>query len=273
MTRRIRVDGPFKSINESVKTSFGLRTRRPFWLEDDEGVIQPLSRDMPPGQYSLNLDPGMSLNIPHSDLDLSHSLLLSSIVNLKQIPVSFHIVKYASQTSSASSLPKGSWTKLSVIHLVLVSISPCSRGSSLPETCIYSGFHSFPVRFATVLFPLVWETQLVQLSKHKFWHKPVGHCCVSFFCSHLFSPFSVHSNCFVSLLMPLNSFIRRVFFPPFGEVFSATDCFPGSHRSLDWESLCNPVNQTSLALLCRFWALLAEFLNQFLSSSLDQVAQ
>jgi hypothetical protein len=182
-------------------------------------------------------------------------------------------VKYASQTSSASSLPKGSWTKLSVIHLVLVSISPCSRGSSLPETCIYSGFHSFPVRFATVLFPLVWETQLVQLSKHKFWHKPVGHCCVSFFCSHLFSPFSVHSNCFVSLLMPLNSFIRRVFFPPFGEVFSATDCFPGSHRSLDWESLCNPVNQTSLALLCRFWALLAEFLNQFLSSSLDQVAQ
>jgi hypothetical protein len=108
MTRRIRVDGPFKSINESVKTSFGLRTRRPFWLEDDEGVIQPLSRDMPPGQYSLNLDPGMSLNIPHSDLDLSHSLLLSSIVNLKQIPVSFHIVKYASQTSSASSLPKGS---------------------------------------------------------------------------------------------------------------------------------------------------------------------
>ncbi len=96
MTRRIRVDGPFKSINESVKTSFGLRTRRPFWLEDDEGVIQPLSRDMPPGQYSLNLDPGMSLNIPHSDLDLSHSLLLSSIVNLKQIPVSFHIVKRAS---------------------------------------------------------------------------------------------------------------------------------------------------------------------------------
>ncbi|KAH8953112.1 hypothetical protein BDL97_08G006300 [Sphagnum fallax] len=63
MTRRIRVDGPFKSINESVKTSFGLRTRRPFWLEDDEGVIQPLSRDMPPGQYSLNLDPGFTVKV------------------------------------------------------------------------------------------------------------------------------------------------------------------------------------------------------------------
>ncbi len=61
MTRRIRVDGPFESIKESIKTSFGLRSRRPFWLEDDEGVIQPLSRNMPQGQYSLNLDPGMSL--------------------------------------------------------------------------------------------------------------------------------------------------------------------------------------------------------------------
>jgi hypothetical protein len=61
MIRRICVDGPFESIKESIKTSFGLRTKRPFWLEDDEGVIQPLSRDMPAGQYSINLDPGMSL--------------------------------------------------------------------------------------------------------------------------------------------------------------------------------------------------------------------
>ncbi|CAM6049292.1 unnamed protein product [Sphagnum compactum] len=63
ITRRIRVDGPFESIKESIKTSFGLRSRRPFWLEDDEGVIQPLSRNMPQGQYSLNLDPGFTVKV------------------------------------------------------------------------------------------------------------------------------------------------------------------------------------------------------------------
>ena len=59
LTRRIRIDGPFESIKESIKTAFGLRTKRPFWLEDEEGVVQTLSRDMPPGQYSLILDPGI----------------------------------------------------------------------------------------------------------------------------------------------------------------------------------------------------------------------
>jgi len=63
MIRRICVDGPFESIKESIKTSFGLRTKRPFWLEDDEGVIQPLSRDMPAGQYSINLDPGFTVKV------------------------------------------------------------------------------------------------------------------------------------------------------------------------------------------------------------------
>lgn len=58
LTRRVRIDGPFESIKESIKTAFGLRTKRPFWLEDEEGVVQTLSRDMPPGQYSLILDPG-----------------------------------------------------------------------------------------------------------------------------------------------------------------------------------------------------------------------
>lgn len=59
LTRRVRIDGPFESIKESIKTAFGLRTKRPFWLEDEEGVVQTLSRDMPPGQYSLILDPGI----------------------------------------------------------------------------------------------------------------------------------------------------------------------------------------------------------------------
>lgn len=65
LTRRVRIDGPFESIKESIKTAFGLRTRRPFWLEDEEGVVQTLSRDMPPGQYSLILDPGTCLVESH----------------------------------------------------------------------------------------------------------------------------------------------------------------------------------------------------------------
>jgi len=59
LARRVRIDGPFESIKESIKTAFGLRTKRPFWLEDEDGVVQTLSRDMPPGQYSLILDPGI----------------------------------------------------------------------------------------------------------------------------------------------------------------------------------------------------------------------
>jgi hypothetical protein len=59
ITRKIRVDGPFESIKETIKNAFGLRTKRPFWLEDDEGVVQPLGQEMASTQYSLNLDPGM----------------------------------------------------------------------------------------------------------------------------------------------------------------------------------------------------------------------
>lgn len=68
LTRRVRIDGPFESIKESIKTAFGLRTKRPFWLEDDEGVVQTLSRDMPPGHYSLILDPGTQSSAPRKHL-------------------------------------------------------------------------------------------------------------------------------------------------------------------------------------------------------------
>lgn len=68
LTRRVRIDGPFESIKESIKTAFGLRTKRPFWLEDDEGVVQTLSRDMPPGHYSLILDPGTQSSAPTKHL-------------------------------------------------------------------------------------------------------------------------------------------------------------------------------------------------------------
>jgi hypothetical protein len=63
ITRKIRVDGPFESIKETIKNAFGLRTKRPFWLEDDEGVVQPLGQEMASTQYSLNLDPGLLVKV------------------------------------------------------------------------------------------------------------------------------------------------------------------------------------------------------------------
>ncbi|CAM6109871.1 unnamed protein product [Calypogeia fissa] len=63
IARRIRIDGPFESIKESIKTAFGLRSKRGFWLEDEEGVVQTISRDMPSGEFTLNLDPGITVKI------------------------------------------------------------------------------------------------------------------------------------------------------------------------------------------------------------------
>lgn len=62
MSRRIRIDGPSEFIKDSIKSAFGLRTKRLFWLEDEDGVVQTLSRDMPLATYYLNLDQGMCVS-------------------------------------------------------------------------------------------------------------------------------------------------------------------------------------------------------------------
>eukprot|EP00246_Nothoceros_aenigmaticus_P017352 TRINITY_DN8430_c0_g1_i1.p1 TRINITY_DN8430_c0_g1~~TRINITY_DN8430_c0_g1_i1.p1 ORF type:complete len:345 (+),score=49.75 TRINITY_DN8430_c0_g1_i1:136-1170(+) len=63
MSRRIRIDGPSEFIKDSIKSAFGLRTKRLFWLEDEEGVVQTLSRDMPLATYYLNLDQGVTVKV------------------------------------------------------------------------------------------------------------------------------------------------------------------------------------------------------------------
>ncbi|XP_065039633.1 trihelix transcription factor GT-4 isoform X2 [Musa acuminata AAA Group] len=55
-SRRIGIDGTAEAIKEAIKSAFGLRTKRAFWLEDDENVIRSLDRDMPLGSYTLHLD-------------------------------------------------------------------------------------------------------------------------------------------------------------------------------------------------------------------------
>ena len=41
-----------------IKLAFGLRTRRAFWLEDEDEVVRTLDRDMKIGAYTLHLDDG-----------------------------------------------------------------------------------------------------------------------------------------------------------------------------------------------------------------------
>ncbi|KAF7009748.1 hypothetical protein CFC21_024253, partial [Triticum aestivum] len=48
-TKRIGIDGTAEAIKEAIKSAFGLRTRRAFWLEDEDEVVRSLDRDMPVG--------------------------------------------------------------------------------------------------------------------------------------------------------------------------------------------------------------------------------
>eukprot|EP00262_Sarcandra_glabra_P012867 TRINITY_DN3410_c0_g1_i1.p1 TRINITY_DN3410_c0_g1~~TRINITY_DN3410_c0_g1_i1.p1 ORF type:complete len:252 (-),score=41.04 TRINITY_DN3410_c0_g1_i1:266-988(-) len=62
-TRRIGIDGTADAIKEAIKSAFGLRTRRAFWLEDEDDVVRSLDRDMPLGTYTLHLDEGLTIKI------------------------------------------------------------------------------------------------------------------------------------------------------------------------------------------------------------------
>ncbi|CAM0904105.1 unnamed protein product [Alopecurus aequalis] len=62
-TKRIGIDGTADAIKEAIKSAFGLRTRRAFWLEDEDGVVRSLDRDMPVGIYALHLDSGITIKI------------------------------------------------------------------------------------------------------------------------------------------------------------------------------------------------------------------
>ena len=57
-TRKVGIDASAEAIKEAIKSAFGLRTRRAFWLEDEDEVVRSLDRDMPLGTYTLHLDEG-----------------------------------------------------------------------------------------------------------------------------------------------------------------------------------------------------------------------
>eukprot|EP00268_Persea_americana_P044211 TRINITY_DN44662_c0_g2_i2.p1 TRINITY_DN44662_c0_g2~~TRINITY_DN44662_c0_g2_i2.p1 ORF type:complete len:351 (+),score=69.36 TRINITY_DN44662_c0_g2_i2:439-1491(+) len=62
-TRRIGIDGTADAIKEAIKSAFGLRTKRAFWLEDEDEVVRSLDRDMPLGTYNLHLDEGLTIKV------------------------------------------------------------------------------------------------------------------------------------------------------------------------------------------------------------------
>ncbi|KAI5352074.1 hypothetical protein L3X38_004965 [Prunus dulcis] len=62
-TRRIGIDGTANAIKEAIKSAFRLRTKRAFWLEDEDQIVRSLDRDMPLGNYTLHLDEGVAIKV------------------------------------------------------------------------------------------------------------------------------------------------------------------------------------------------------------------
>ncbi|KAJ7945507.1 trihelix transcription factor GT-1 [Quillaja saponaria] len=62
-TRRIGIDGTAEAIKEAIKSAFRLRSKRTFWLEDEDQIIRSLDRDMPLGNYTLHIDEGMAIKV------------------------------------------------------------------------------------------------------------------------------------------------------------------------------------------------------------------
>ncbi|KAE8713500.1 Trihelix transcription factor GT-1 [Hibiscus syriacus] len=62
-TRRIGIDGTADAIREAIKSAFRLRTKRSFWLEDEDNIVRSLDREMPLGNYTLHLDEGLVIKL------------------------------------------------------------------------------------------------------------------------------------------------------------------------------------------------------------------
>uniref|UniRef100_A0A0D6QU89 Myb-like domain-containing protein n=1 Tax=Araucaria cunninghamii TaxID=56994 RepID=A0A0D6QU89_ARACU len=67
VTRRIGIDGSAEAIKDAIKSVFGLRSKRAFWLEDEDGVVRSFDRDMPLRTYNLQVDPGLTIKICYYD--------------------------------------------------------------------------------------------------------------------------------------------------------------------------------------------------------------
>ncbi|KAM7484117.1 hypothetical protein LguiA_000126 [Lonicera macranthoides] len=62
-TKRIGIDASVDAIKEAIKSTFRLRTKRAFWLEDEDNIVRALDRDMPLGNYTLHVDEGLTIKV------------------------------------------------------------------------------------------------------------------------------------------------------------------------------------------------------------------
>ncbi|KAK2987179.1 hypothetical protein RJ640_030771 [Escallonia rubra] len=62
-TKRIGIDGTADAIKEAIKSAFRLRTKRAFWLEDEDNIVRTLDREMPLGNYILHVDEGLTIKV------------------------------------------------------------------------------------------------------------------------------------------------------------------------------------------------------------------
>ncbi|XAR48149.1 hypothetical protein NMG60_11030878 [Bertholletia excelsa] len=62
-SKRIGIDGAADAIKEAIKSAFRIRTKRAFWLEDDDNIVRAIDRDMPLGNYTLHLDEGLTIKL------------------------------------------------------------------------------------------------------------------------------------------------------------------------------------------------------------------
>ncbi|XP_057852783.2 trihelix transcription factor GT-1 isoform X1 [Cryptomeria japonica] len=69
ITRRIGIDGTAEAISGAIRPAFGLRTKRAFWLQDEDGVVYSLDRNMPLGTYMLCLDEGLTIKVCYDESD------------------------------------------------------------------------------------------------------------------------------------------------------------------------------------------------------------
>lgn len=63
VTRRISVDATAEAIKEAIRSTFGIRSKRPFWLEDDNNVVWSFDRSVPFGTYNLQFDEGVPIKV------------------------------------------------------------------------------------------------------------------------------------------------------------------------------------------------------------------
>ncbi|KAE8653742.1 Trihelix transcription factor GT-1 [Hibiscus syriacus] len=62
-TRRIGIEGTADAFKEAIKSAFRLRTRRSFWLEDEDNIVRSLNQEMPLGNYTVHLDEGLGIKV------------------------------------------------------------------------------------------------------------------------------------------------------------------------------------------------------------------